>query len=112
MSRTVEMVLGMIGGILGICAALFGVLVGGVATAMEVESGALVSGASWLAMLFSILGIVGAAMVKSKTRMASIFMIVAAVVGFLCISFFYLLPTILLLIAGIMGLVRKAPTAV
>lgn len=107
MKRTAEFVLGLIGGILGILASLSGVLFGAVATAMNVDAGGVVSGASWGALILSILGIVGASMIKKKTLVASIFLLVAAIGGFICLSVIYVIPAILLLIAGIMGLVRK-----
>jgi hypothetical protein len=111
LKRTAEFSLGLIGGILGIIAGLIGAFVGEVATAMAVEEGGLVAGLSWFSLLFSILGIVGAAIVRTKTVLASVLMLVAAVGGFVCISFFYILPGLLLVIAGIMGLVRKGESA-
>lgn len=113
LKRTAEFVMGLIGGILGILAGFMGVFVGSIATALEVDQGGFVSGASWIAILLSVLGIVGAGLVKSKTKAASILMLIAAVGGFFCIGLLYLLPGILLLIAGIMGLARKgeAPAA-
>lgn len=99
--------MGLIGGILGIVAGFMGLFVGSVATALEVDGGGIVSGASWIAILLSILGIIGAGLVRGKTKLASIFMLIAAVGGFFCIGLFYILPGVLLLIAGIMGLARK-----
>jgi hypothetical protein len=111
MKRTAEFVLGLIGGILGILAALSGVFFGAVATALQVDGGGAVSTASWVAVALSILGIIGAAMIKSKTGLASIFLLIAGIGGFICISALYILPGVLLLIAGIMGLVRKDKSA-
>ncbi|MGZ4032680.1 MAG: DUF4064 domain-containing protein [Tumebacillaceae bacterium] len=107
MKRTAEFVVGLIGGILGILAALSGVFFGAIATALEVDGGNVVSGASWIAVALSVIGIIGAAMVKNKTMLASILMLIAAIGGFICISMLFILPGVLLLIAGIMGLVRK-----
>ncbi|ASS76210.1 hypothetical protein CIG75_15520 [Tumebacillus algifaecis] len=107
MKRTAEFGLGLAGGILGILFALAGVFFGEVAQSLAVEEGGLVAGLSWIALLFSVLGIIGAVLVRKKTVLASILMLVAAIGGFVCISFFYILPGILLIIAGIMGLVRK-----
>jgi hypothetical protein len=107
MKRTAEFVVGLIGGILGILAGLSGVFFGAVATAFEVDGGSMVSGASWIAVALSVLGLIGAAVVKNKTMLGSILMLIAAIGGFICISFLYILPGVLLLIAGIMGLVRK-----
>ncbi len=49
-------------------------------------------------------------MVKSKAKAAGIMMTIAAIGGFICISVVYLLPGILLLIAGLMGIFRKPKT--
>jgi hypothetical protein len=111
MKRTAEFVLGLIGGIFGVLAAFSGVFFGAVATALEVDSGGVVSAASWVAVVLSILGIIGSAMIKNKTTLGSIFMLIAAIGGFICISVLYTLPGVLLLIAGIMGLVRKDKSA-
>ncbi|PEY91596.1 hypothetical protein CN349_26285, partial [Bacillus cereus] len=67
-------------------------------------------GLGWVAVFLSILGIVGAAMVKSKAKAAGIMMTIASIGGFICISVVYLLPGILLLIAGLMGIFRKPKT--
>lgn len=107
LNRTAELVLGLIGAIIGVLAGLFVVFVGGVATVLNVAEGSIVSGVAWLSVLFSVVGIVSAVMVKSKTKLAGVLMLIAAIGGFLCLGLFYVLPGVLLLIAGIMGLARK-----
>jgi hypothetical protein len=110
--RTAEFVLGLIGGIVGVLSGFSGVLLGGVAEALQVDGSGTVSTASWIAILFSVLGIVGAGIVKNKTALGSLFMIISAVAGFICISFLYTIPALLLLIAGIMGFARKDKSGV
>lgn len=105
--RTAEFVMGLIGGIVGILCGFSGVLFGSFAESLQVDGSGTVSTASWIAILFSVVGIVGAGVVKKKTTLGSLLMIISAVVGFVCISFFYTVPAILLLIAGIMGFARK-----
>ncbi|WP_255287117.1 hypothetical protein [Bacillus pseudomycoides] len=39
-------------------------------------------------------------------------MTVAAIVGFICISLVYILPAVLLLIGGLMGIFRKGKASV
>ncbi len=39
-------------------------------------------------------------------------MTIAAIGGFICISFIYILPAVLLLIGGLMGIFRKEKVAV
>ena len=106
--RTVEFVLGLIGGILGFFGAIFALAVGGIAGAFGAESASMVSNLGWSAILFSILGIVGAALVKSKTKLGGWFMIISAVGGVISISFAYALSFILLVIAGLMAVIKKS----
>ncbi|MBL0386477.1 DUF4064 domain-containing protein [Tumebacillus sp. ITR2] len=112
MKRTAEFVMGLIGGIVGILCGFSGVLLGSVAASLQVDGSGTVSTASWIAIAVSVLGIVGAGIVKKSTKLGSLFMLIAAVVGFICISFFYTVPAILFLIAGIMGFARKGKGAV
>ncbi|PEY30759.1 hypothetical protein CN354_24205 [Bacillus cereus] len=69
-------------------------------------------GLGWAAVALSILGIVGSVMVKSKAKVGGAMMTIAAIGGFICISFIYILPAVLLLIGGLMGLLRKEKTSV
>ncbi|AJG57949.1 membrane protein [Bacillus thuringiensis] len=110
MKRTTEFVLGLIGGIFGVLCSFIPLLIGGMGAALEAEGANEIIGLGWGAVFLSILGIVGAAMVKSKAKAAGIMMTIAAIGGFICISVVYLLPGILLLIAGLMGIFRKPKT--
>lgn len=107
MKRTAEFVLGLIGGIFGFIGAIIALTVGGLGGAFGAEGALTITTLGWFAMLFSVIGIVGASLVNSWTIGAGIFMLVSAVGGLICISFFYILPFILLVIAGLMALLRK-----
>lgn len=107
MKRTAEFVLGLIGGIFGFIGAILAITLGGIAGAFEVEGASSVSGLGWDAFILSIVGIIGCVIVRSKPKVGGILMLVAAVGGVICISLFYLVPGILLFIAGLMGLIRK-----
>jgi len=48
--------------------------------------------------------------VKSKTKTAGIMFLIASIGGVISISAFYIIPGILIFIAGIMALVRKDKT--
>lgn len=106
--RTVEFVLGLIGGILGFFGAIFALAVGGIVGVFGAEGASTVSNLGWAGIFFSILGIVGAALVKSKTKLAGWLMIVSAVGGVISISFAYALSFILLIIAGLMAVIKKS----
>lgn len=113
--RTVEFILGLIGGILGFLAAMaalaLGALAGGLGAAIDSEeamqSGAFVITLGFAAIVFSIIGIIGAALVKSKPKVSGVLMLVSAFGGLFSISMFYSLSFILLLIAGLMAILKK-----
>ncbi|HDR7390811.1 TPA: DUF4064 domain-containing protein [Bacillus toyonensis] len=107
MKRTAEFVLGLIGGILGIICAFVALLIGGMGAAFEADGANTIIGLGWGAVALSVLGIVGSVMVRSKAKVGGIMMTVAAIGGFICISLIYLLPGVLLLIGGLMGIFRK-----
>nr|WP_088325605.1 DUF4064 domain-containing protein [Bacillus cereus] len=107
MKRTAEFVLGLIGGIFGIICAFIALLIGGMGAAFEADGANTIIGLGWGAVGLSILGIVGSVMVRSKAKAGGIMMTVAAIGGFICISIFFLLPGVLLLIGGLMGIFRK-----
>lgn len=111
MKRTTEFVLGLIGGIFGILCAFIALFIGGVGAAVEADGANQVIGLGWAAVALSILGIVGCIIVKSKAKVGGIMMTIAAIGGFICISVIYLLPGVLLLIGGLMGIFRKDKTA-
>ncbi|HDX9654372.1 hypothetical protein COM65_19320 [Bacillus wiedmannii] len=112
MKRTTEFVLGLIGGIFGIICAFIALMIGGMGAAFEAEGAESIIGLGWGAVALSILGIVGCVVVKKNAKVGGIMMTVAAIGGFICISIFYLLPGVLLLIGGLMGIFRKDKAAV
>ncbi|CAM4365209.1 DUF4064 domain-containing protein [Bacillus albus] len=107
MKRTAEFVLGLIGGIFGILCAFIALFIGGLGSALEADGANTVIGLGWGAVALSVLGIIGSVMVRSKAKVGGIMMTVAAIGGFICISLIYLLPGVLLLIGGLMGIFRK-----
>ncbi len=67
-SRTIELVLALLGGIFGFFGALFAIGIGGLGGAFEMEEASKVVGLGFAAIVFSIIGIVGAVLVKSKNK--------------------------------------------
>ena len=106
MKRTTEFVLGLIGGIFGIISGVMALMMGSIGSAIGSGSGGLGTLGGW-AIILSVLGIVGACIVSSKAKMGGWFMAIAAVGGTISVSMFYILPGILLIIAGLMALIRK-----
>ncbi|HLR04137.1 MAG TPA: DUF4064 domain-containing protein [Virgibacillus sp.] len=107
MNRTAEFVLGLIGGIFGIIAAIMAIFIGGIGEAFGAEGSGGVTVAGWLAVLLSVLGIIGSTLVRSRAKVGGILMVIAAVGGFISIFMFYLLSGILLLIGGLMALFKQ-----
>ncbi len=108
MKRTTEFVLGLLGGIFGFGAAFFALFFGAVDEAVSGSSEVI--GLGWAALLFSVLAIVGSIVVKFKAKAGGIMMLVSAIGGVISVSLFYVLPGLLLLIAGLMGMIRKDKT--
>jgi hypothetical protein len=65
-----------------------------------------VTGLGWGAFLFSILAIVGAIVVKINPKIGGTLMLISGISGLISISMFYVLATVFLVIAGLMGIFR------
>jgi len=99
--------MGLVGGIFGIIASLIAMFIGGVDAALSSTGTSSVTGLAISALLFSILGIVGAALSKSKPKVAGWLMLVSGIAGFISISMFYILSGVLFIVAGFMGIFSK-----
>lgn len=104
-SRVGEMVLAITGGIFGIIFGIVALGVGGLQSAVH-SGGTNVAINGGVSILFSALALVAAFFVSSKSKLAGWLLIISAVGGVISISAFYILPFILLLIAGLMCLFR------
>ena len=98
-SRTVELVLGIIGGIFG--------LLGGVFALMFSAFAPSVGSLGISAVLASIVGIVGAAYVMQNAKWGGIILIVSAIWLLISISLFGVLGAVLLGLAGLLAVLRK-----
>jgi len=107
-SLTTEFILGLLGGIIGFFAGFAAIAIGGIGGAFGIASAGTVIAGGAGAIVFSILGIIGAAIVNRHTKTAGYLMIISAICGLICISLFYVLSFILLIIAGILA-VKNAP---
>src|SRR5699024_9874268 len=105
--RTASFVLRLVGGILGILAAILAMFIGGVGSAFEASDSDSIIGLSFSALLASVLGIVGAALVKGKSKVDSLLMFITCIWGIISISAFYVVLGILLIIVAIIGLFIK-----
>lgn len=101
MKRTTEFVLGLIGGIFGFGGAFFAIFFGAVDKAINGSSE--VSSLGWSALLASIFGIIGSIVVKFKAKVGGVMMLISAIWGVISVSLFYVLPGLLLLLAGLLS---------
>lgn len=108
MSRTTEMVLGILGGIFGIAGAFFALFVGSVDEAFNGSSE--LSGLGTAAFIFSALAIISAIIVKFKAKLGGWLLIISGVGILISISLFGVLPALLIIPAGLMGILRKPKT--
>lgn len=83
------------------------IFIGGVEEAFGAEGSGGVTAAGWIAVILSVLGIIGSVLVRNRAKLGGIFMLIAVVGGFIATFVFYLLPGILLLVAGLMGIFKK-----
>lgn len=107
MGRLIPFLLGLFGGLIGIFAAILALGVGGLGSVFGAEGASEVISLGLGAFAFSLLGIVGAAIVNYKTKLAGWLMIIAAVGGLISISAFYIVSFVLLLLGGILTLKSK-----
>lgn len=98
--------LGIIGAIAGLFAGLFALGVQGVGEAFD-ASGPDIGSNGIVAILASIVGLVGAILVFKKPWLAGWLMIGSAIVGLVATSLFYIIATVFLGIGGILALTIK-----
>lgn len=108
--------LGLIGGVIGLIAAGIALAVGGIGGALNTGAPAtgqadfsLVVAGGWIALGSSVVGIVGAALVMGKPRMAGLIMLLAAIGGFIGISLFYVVAGPLLLVGALLAFLGRKP---
>lgn len=100
--------MGIIGGIFGILASIFAMVFGGLGSAFGAEGADQIVGLGFAAMLFSIVGIIGGSISKSKKKLAGWMLLISGVAGFICISLFFIISGILFIVAGLMGILSKS----
>jgi len=86
--------------IFGIIDGIIAFFIGGAGSALGASSAQSVGTLGFVAILFSILGIVGAAMSKAKPKLAGIFMVIAGIGGFISVSMLYILSAVLLIMGS------------
>jgi hypothetical protein len=92
-SRTIELALGIVGGIFGLFGGVFALL--------------FIPELGFSAILASVVGIIGAIYVTRNPKRGGLILIISSVWLLISISFFGVLGFILLLIAGLVAIFRK-----
>ncbi|HET9017855.1 MAG TPA: DUF4064 domain-containing protein [Thermomicrobiaceae bacterium] len=107
--RTASLVLGIIGGVFGLIAALLAMFVGGVGSALQDSSGHTVAGLGLAAFFIAVVGIVGGAVAPKYPRMAALLELVAGIAGFVAVSLFWILSGPLFLIGALLAFLGRKP---
>lgn len=105
-------ILGIIGGIFGILAALATLLLGGIGSAFEANGASTVVGLGWGGIAFSVLSIVCGAVVFAKPKGAGIALVITAIGGMVGGGMLVALCMVLSLIGGILSMIgakKRAP---
>jgi len=109
MLRTTAMILGILGGVIGIVTVGVVFLLSDVNDVVGNSTPQFVGtvGRGWLALFFSVTGIVGGFLAGARTKLGGILMLVAASSGALSVSFAYVIAGLLLLTGGILALIAR-----
>ena len=107
--RTAALVLGLIGGIIGLFAGGFAIVVGGIGTAVQTNRAGTVVVLGFIALGLAIVGIVGGALAQAKPRVAAILMLIAGIGGFIAVSLFWIVSGLLLIIGAVLAFLGRAP---
>ncbi len=100
-SRAIELLLSLFGGLSGLFGAFLVIGIGRLGEASEVPEASEFIVLGYAAIVFSIIGIIGAVLVRSTTKTAGWLMIISAYGGLISTSFSFLLPFMLVLFGGI-----------
>ena len=99
-SRTIELVLGIIGAIFGLIGGVFAIM-------LSAFGGGKILALGISAIIASIVGIVGSVYVKTNAKTGGIILIISAVWLLISISAYGILGAVLLGIGGLLALIRK-----
>lgn len=105
--KTAAMVLGIVGGVIGIIAALAVMLIGGVGSALAAEGAGEVTGLGLYAFFVAVAAIVGGALAHKATFDSWFILLATGIIGFIVISLFWILSGILLIVGGVLELIAS-----
>ena len=105
--RIAALIIGIFGSLAGFIGSIVAMFVGSVAGAFGADDSGLVVGLGLGALLMSIMGLVGAALVIARPRLSAAMMGTSAIVGFVLVFVAYILAAVLLLIAAILAFLGR-----
>jgi hypothetical protein len=106
-SRTAETILGILGGLFGILGSFFALSIGGIGAAFGADGASDIVNLAWVAILLSIVGLIGGAIASRNAETGGIMMVVCGIGGFIAISMGYIIAGPLLIIGGVLALTKK-----
>lgn len=108
--RTASLVLGIIGGVFGIIAALLTLLFGGIGSAFEATGAESIVARSFVAVFVGVVAIVGGALALRYPKVSATLQLITGVLGLILIGLFWIFSVILLLTGALLAFLgRKAP---
>lgn len=105
--RIAALIIGIFGAIAGFIGAILAIVFGGIGAGLGAEEGGQIAAFGFIALLISIIALVGAALAIAKPKISAATMAGCAVVGVILISAAYALATILLLIAALLAFLGR-----
>ncbi|PET65154.1 hypothetical protein CN514_12350 [Bacillus sp. AFS001701] len=105
MKRTAEMVLGILGSIFAFGSSFFALFFGTVDEAFNGKSEITSMGGT--AFFFSVIALIFAIVINWKPRFSGIVLVISGIVILVSTGLFGVLPAILIVISGLMGIFRK-----
>lgn len=92
---------GFIGGAIGITMALVGIIAGGIGSLLHIYGAFHFFASGWVAFFISAVGIGGAVLTRMDGLAGGVVMSVAGAVGIYLVGGFFIIPSIILLITGV-----------
>jgi hypothetical protein len=106
-SRIAALVLGVVGGIFGIFAALFALSLGGIGGAFGMKDAAFISDLGMSAMVFCLLGFLGAGLALPKPVVGGVLLLIAAIGFMISVSWFAIVTTPMFLLAAMLAFMGR-----
>lgn len=106
-SRTLELVLGIMGGFFGLLGGIAALMIGSFGEAFNFAGYSDIMILGTVAIIVSITGVIGAVLVKNNRKLGGLLMILSGIIGFICIFVFYILGGFFLVLGGVLALIRK-----